>query len=153
MKPDVKKIFPNNPSRFNGFRAIRIVTALYMFVVLVRSCIHLFASDGGAQSIAGIDITVAGGANIVAIFHQWGAMQLILIVLLFILFFRYPGFTPLILATLAIEPVMRFISGKISPIITEGTPPGEALNWPAFFLIVILLFTSLLDRSSRENNL
>jgi hypothetical protein len=153
MKPDVKKIFPNNPSRFNGFRAIRIVTALYMFVVLVRSCIHLFASDGGAQSIAGIDITVAGGANIVAIFHQWGAMQLILIVLLFILFFRYPGFTPLILATLAIEPVMRFISGKISPIITEGTPPGENLNWPAFFLIVILLIASLLERSSRENNL
>ena len=152
MKLDVNKIFPNNPSRFNGFRTIRIVTALYMFVMLVRSCIHLFVSDGGAQSIAGIDITVAGGENIVAIFHQWGAIQLILIVLLFILFFRYPGFTPLILATLAIEPVMRSISGKISPVITEGTPPGENLNWPAFFVVAVLFIASLIDRSSRKNN-
>jgi hypothetical protein len=153
MKLDVNRIFPNNPSRFNGFRTIRIVTALYMFVMLVRSCIHLFASDGGAQSIAGIDITVAGGENIVAIFHQWGAIQLILIVLLYILFFRYPGFTPLILATLAIEPVMRFISGRISPVIAEGTPPGEKLNWLGFLLVISLFIASLIDRNPRKNNL
>jgi len=153
MKIDVNKIFPNNPSRFNGFQTIRIVTALYMFVMFVRSCIHLFSSDGGAQSIAGIDITVAGGENIVAIFHQWGAIQLILIVLLFILIFRYPGFTPLILATLAIEPVMRFISGRISPVIAEGTPPGEKLNWLGFLLVISLFIASLIDRSPRKNNL
>jgi hypothetical protein len=153
MKLDVSRIFPNNPSRFNGFQTIRIVTALYMFVMFVRSCIHLFASDGGAQSIAGIDITVAGGENIVAIFHQWGAIQLILISLLYILFFRYPGFTPLILATLAIEPVMRSISGRISPVTAEGTPPGENLNWAAFFLVTVLFLASLIDRSPRKNNL
>ena len=153
MKLDVNRIFPNNPSRFNGFRTIRIVTALYMFVMLVRSCIHLFTSDGGAQSIAGIDITVAGGENIVAIFHQWGAMQLILIVLLYILFFRYPGFTPLVLATLAVEPVMRSISGRISPVIAEGTPPGEKLNWLGFLLVMSLFIASLIDRSPRKNNL
>ena len=152
MKLDVNRIFPNNPSRFNGFRTIRIVTALYMFVMLVRSCIHLFTSDGGAQSIAGIDITVAGGENIVAIFHQWGAMQLILIVLLYILFFRYPGFTPLVLATLAVEPVMRSISGRISPVIAEGTPPGEKLNWLGFLLVISLFIASLIDRSPRKNN-
>jgi hypothetical protein len=124
-----------------------------MFVMLVRSCIHLFVSDGGAQSIAGIDITVAGGENIVAIFHQWGAMQLILIVLLYILFFRYPGFTPLVLATLAVEPVMRSISGRISPVIAEGTPPGEKLNWLGFLLVMSLFIASLIDRSPRKNNL
>jgi hypothetical protein len=153
MKLDVNRIFPNNPSRFNGFRTIRIVAALYMVVMLVRSCIHLFTSDGGAQSIAGIDITVAGGENIVAIFHQWGAMQLILIVLLYILFFRYPGFTPLVLATLAVEPVMRSISGRISPVIAEGTPPGEKLNWLGFLLVMSLFIASLIDRSPRKNNL
>jgi hypothetical protein len=152
MKLDVNRIFPNNPSRFFGSRIIRIVTALYMFVMLVRSCIHLFVSDGGAQSIAGIDITVAGGENIVAIFHQWGAIQLILISLLYILFFRYPGFTPLVLATLAVEPVMRFVSGRISPVIAEGTPPGEKLNWLGFLLVISLFIASLIDRSPRKNN-
>jgi hypothetical protein len=38
----------------------------------------VFAPDGGAGSIAGIDISVAGGANIVAVFAQWGWTQLLL---------------------------------------------------------------------------
>jgi hypothetical protein len=31
MKLDANKIFPNNPSRFNGFRIIRIVTGFSTF--------------------------------------------------------------------------------------------------------------------------
>ena len=90
MKFDIKELLPKNPTKFEGFRAVRIVTAIYLLVMVVRSCIHLFAADGGAQSIAGIDTSVEGGNNIIAIFHQWGAIQLILAVLLFVLFFRYP---------------------------------------------------------------
>ena len=140
MKFDFKKILPNNPTSFEGFRAIRIVTAIYLLVMVVRSCIHLFAADGGAQSIAGIDTSVEGGNNIIAIFHQWGAIQLILAVLLFVLFFRYPGLTPLILLTLALAPVMRFIAGQMMSLTTTGTPPGEALNGAAFCLLLILFF-------------
>ena len=91
MKLDIKKIFPNNPLKFEGFRIIRLIAALYISVMVARSCIHLFAPDGGAQSIAGIDTSVEGGNNIIAIFHQWGAIQLILAILLIVLFFRYPG--------------------------------------------------------------
>jgi hypothetical protein len=64
-------------------------------------------------------------------------------VLLLLLFFRYPGFTPLIVLTLAIDPIMRAISGQIAPLTSEGTPPGEALNWPAFLLLVVLFISSL----------
>jgi len=39
----------------------------------VRSLVHIIKKDGGANSIAGIDISVAGGSNIVCIFAQWGA--------------------------------------------------------------------------------
>ena len=86
MKFDIKELLPKNPAKFEGVRAVRIVTAIYLLVMVVRSCIHLFAADGGAQSIAGIDTSVEGGNNIIAIFHQWGAIQLILAVLLFVLF-------------------------------------------------------------------
>jgi len=140
---DITMILPKDPNSYKGHRSVRIVTAFFLIVVLVRSCIHLFASDGGANSIAGIDISVEGGENIIAIFHQWGAIQLILAVLLLLLFFRYPGFTPLIVLTLAIDPIMRAISGQIAPLTSEGTPPGEALNWPAFLLLVVLFISSL----------
>jgi hypothetical protein len=147
MKFDFKKLLPNNPTSFEGFRAIRIVTAIYLLVMVVRSCIHLFAADGGAKSIASIDTSVAGGDNIIAIFHQWGAIQLILAVLLFVLFFRYPGLTPLILLTLALDPVLRFIAGQMMSVTSTGTPPGEALNGAAFYLLTLLFIASLIKKN------
>jgi hypothetical protein len=147
VKFDIKKLLPNNPTKFEGFRAIRIVTAIYLLVMVVRSCIHLFAADGGAQSIAGIDTSVEGGNNIIAIFHQWGAIQLILAVLLFVLFFRYPGFTPLILLTLVLDPVMRFIAGQMMSLTSTGTPPGEALNGAAFCLLALLFIATLMKKN------
>lgn len=147
MKFDFKKLLPNNPTNFEGFRAIRIVTAIYLLVMVVRSCIHLFAADGGAQSIAGIDTSVEGGNNIIAIFHQWGAIQLILAVLLLVLFLRYPGLTPLILLTLALDPVMRFIAGQMMSVTSTGTPPGESLNAAAFYLLTLLFIASLIKKN------
>ena len=147
MKFDFKKLLPNNPTSFEGFRAIRIVTAIYLLVMVVRSCIHLFAADGGAKSIAGIDTSVEGGNNIIAIFHQWGAIQLILAVLLLLLFFRYPGLTPLILLTLALDPVMRFIAGQNMSVTSTGTPPGEALNAASFYLLTLLFIASLIKKN------
>ena len=147
MKFDFKKLLPNNPTSFEGFRVIRIVTAIFLLVMVVRSCIHIFAADGGAQSIAGIDTSVEGGNNIIAIFHQWGAIQLILAVLLLILFFRYPGLTPLILLTLALDPVMRFIAGQMMSVTSTRTPPGEALNAASFYLLTLLFIASLLKKN------
>ena len=143
MKFDINKVFPKNPSRYEGFRIIRLIALLYLLVMVVRSCIHLFAPDGGAQSIAGIDTSVEGGDNIIAIFHQWGAIQLILAILLFVLFFRYPGLTPLILLTLTLDPVLRFVAGQQMSLTTTGTPPGEALNGVAFYLLLVLFLGSL----------
>ena len=143
MKFDIKKVFPKNPSRYEGFRIIRLIAVLYMFVMVVRSCIHLFAPDGGAQSIAGIDTSVEGGDNIIAIFHQWGAIQLILAILLLVLFFRYPGLTPLILLTLTFDPVLRFVAGQQMSLTTTGTPPGEALNGASLYLLLVLFLGSL----------
>ena len=148
MKLSIKQLLPREDSLFKGFPAVRVMTALFLLLVIARSCIHLFAEDGGAQSIAGIDISVVGGDNTIAIFHQWGAIQLLLGALLTLLFFRYPGFTPLILLTLAMDPVSRAIAGAMMPLTTEGTPPGESLNWIAFFVLSLLFVTSLIEKRS-----
>jgi hypothetical protein len=146
MKLDIKKVFPKNTSRYEGFRTIRLIAFLYMSVMVARSCIHLFAADGGAQSIAGIDTSVEGGNNIIAIFHQWGAIQLILAILLLVLFFRYPGLTPLILLTLILDPILRFVAGQQMSLTTTGTPPGEALNGVSLYLLLVLFLGSLWNK-------
>jgi len=61
-----QKIFPKVAD--NNYSGSKI--ALYTFLVLasvgiVRSCIHLLATDGGAGSIAGMDLNLAGANNII----------------------------------------------------------------------------------------
>jgi hypothetical protein len=150
MYLDIKKVFPEDTSKFEGFLLVRLITILYISVMVVRSCIHLFAVDGGAQSIAGIDTSVEGGDNVIAMFHQWGAIQLLLAALLLVLFFRYPGLTPLILLTLALDPVMRFIAGQIMGVTSNQTPPGETLNGVSFCLLLVMFIDSISGKTARQ---
>jgi len=69
-----------------------------------------------------------------------------------VIFFRYPGFTPLILLTLLADPVMRDVAGRIAPVTVVGTPPGAALNAPAFAVVLLLLLLSLFNRSQKINS-
>ena len=151
MKINLKKVLPTELSSYVGYRIVRIATALYLMVMIGRSSIHLFSSDGGANGIAGIDISVAGGDNIVAIFHQWGATQLILALFLSLLFIRYPGMTPLIVLTLAVEPVMRMIAGQMKSVTADGAPPGESLNGPSFVFLAVLFIASVLEKRTPKN--
>ena len=148
MKFNVLNVLPSNTAAFNGFPAIRWLTVPFLVVVIVRSCVHLFSADGGAQSIAGIDIAVEGGNNIVALFHQWGAIQLILALVLAVLFARYPGLTSLVLLALVADPVLRDIAGQIMPVTSTTTPPGAALNAPVFVAVLALFVASLAERKS-----
>jgi hypothetical protein len=107
----------------------------------------LFAPDGGAHSIATIDLSVAGGSNIVAIFGQWGAIQLLLAGLLWVLLSRYRGLTPLVLVILLLEPPLRGLAGHLKPISTIGTAPGAELNWIALAVIAIVLWIALCPTS------
>ena len=148
MKFSMRNVLPSNTTAFNGFSAIRWLTVPFLVVAIARSLVHLFSADGGAQSIAGIDIAVEGGNNIIALFHQWGAIQLILAVLLAVLFTRYPGLTPLVLLALVADPVLRDVAGQIMPVTSTTTPPGAALNAPVFVAVLALFVASLAERKS-----
>jgi len=141
--PDVSRLLPRDPSSYIGAMIAFWLTALYLLAITVRSCIHLFSADGGAQSIATIDTRVAGGANIVAIFGQWGATQLLLALLLWVLLLRYRGLLPLVVLVLLVEPVLRALSGHLKPLETMGTASGAALNWYAVPVLAVLLYLAL----------
>ena len=143
------RILPENPRDYRGFGIVRLITFAFLLIVIVRSVIHLFTPDGGAESIAGIDTSVSGGNNIIALFHQWGAIQLLLAGLMLTLFFAYKGFTPLVVLFLALDAPMRALAGMMGKIESAHTPPGEALNWPAFFALAILFIFSLLQKKAK----
>ena len=126
-RPSPAALLPANPAIYDGPRLATWAAMAYLVFITTRSLIHLLLADGGAQSIASIDVHVAGGSNIVAMFGQWGAIQLLLAGLLWVLLLRWRGLTPLVL----------------KPVTAMGTPPGEALNWWVFPVLVLLLLMSL----------
>ena len=142
-------MLPKNPKVYQGFLFVRLIAFAYLLVVVARSAIHLFSADGGADSIAGIDTAGPGGNNVIAIFHQWGAIQLLLAALMLTLFFAYKGLTPLVVLFLACDAPMRALAGQMSELETSHTPPGEVLNWPVFWCLVVLFIASLLKRKSK----
>ena len=144
MNFDVNEVFPEDPGLYEGPQIIRVALFLILVIMVVRSCIHLFSSDGGAERIAGVDTSVEGGNNIIAMFHQWGAIQLLLAVVLVALFFRYPGFTPLILLAVALDPVLRFVASRKMKVTSTRTPPGAAFNGIALVVLTLLFVASMM---------
>jgi len=141
--PDFSRLLPDDPVNYVGAKISLWFTALYLVVITVRSGIHVFAPDGGAQSIATVNIDVAGGSNIVAVFGQWGAIQFLLALLLWVLILRYRGLLPLVIVTLLLEPVLRAVAGHLKPIETVGTAPGAALNVYSLPILGVILYLAL----------
>jgi len=150
LAPSIAELLPKQPLNFKGPTLASVSTMLYLSLITVRSLLHLLLPDGGAQSIATIDISGASGVNIIAIFGQWGASQLLLAALLWVLILRYPGFIPLALLVLAIEPFARGLAGLLKPVLTEAIAPGAALNWVGAPVLLALLWLSLCPASARR---
>ena len=125
--------------------------ALWLFypitlVSLVRSCIHIFRSDGGAQSIATIPLdtfTPDGFATVVGLFAQWGLSQLVIALLFTVVLFRYRALLSLVYVLLLVEYVGRIAIGAIKPIFTVETPPGGPLGYAMVVLAIVGLTLSL----------
>lgn len=139
----VSRLLPEDARDYRGPQFAWWAAAAYLVIVTVRSLVHLFAADGGAETIATIDTTVVGGDNIIAMFGQWGAMQLLLAGVLWVLLLRYRGLTPLVLLVFLVEPFLRALSGRLKPLETVGSAPGEVLNWVVVPLLALLLLFSL----------
>jgi hypothetical protein len=125
--------------------------ALWLFypitlVSLVRSFIHIFRDDGGAQSIATIPLdafTAAGAASLIALFAQWGLSQLVVAILFTVVLFRYRALLSLMYLLLLVEYVGRVSIGAMKPIVTLEIPPGGPGSFVFIFLAALGLFLSL----------
>ncbi|WP_115462170.1 hypothetical protein [Winogradskyella aurantiaca] len=139
----------------NNYQGRKI--ALYLFYLIaimtvVRSLIHMFATDGGAQSIATIPLSSysAEAADVVVhIFAEWGLTQLLFGILYIIVLWRYKSLIPLMYLFILTEYSGRLFLTFYKPIILEGNAPGGVGNYIMIPLALIMLVLSL--RKTKKN--
>jgi hypothetical protein len=137
------RLLPPAANDYRGSRWVVVAMSVYTVVLTARSLVHMFAADGGAESIATIDIGVEGGDNIVALFAQWGALQLLLAGIVWVVIWRLRSLVPFMALVLLLEPILRAAMGAIKPVETVGTAPGAALNNVGIILLAALFVFSI----------
>jgi len=153
MKKIIEIILPttiNNTIRGNKFPFY--VFALYAILSTVRSCIHIFSSDGGAGSIAGLDLTVSGADGIIFAFALWGSSQLLFAIIQLIVVLRYRALIPLMYLMLVVEILLRQLVGIMKPVTFAHTPPGAIGNQivlPLAIIMLVLTVWSALKQTSK----
>lgn len=98
---------------------------IYNIPCTIRSLIHILFEDGGAHSIAGMKLgNDVASKNVVAMFAQWGASQLVLAVIIWFVVLERPEFTSAMLAICELELVLRFLVSRFKKCHTAHEPPG-----------------------------
>jgi len=144
----LKKIFPKHyDNSFPGRKVALWFFYLITIMTIVRSCIHIFKSDGGAQSIATIplDTYYQGGAEaVILIFAYWGLGQLIMGIFYLIVLANYKSLIPLMYVFMLIEYGGRFVISQYKSIETTGQAPGGIANYvlPILCLVMLILSTN-----------
>jgi hypothetical protein len=134
------------PTAGNVLRGVKLPVYVFMAISIVstaRSLIHLLAPDGGAGSIAGMDLSVAGANGIIFAFALWGSAQLVYALIQLAVAFRYRSLVPFMYALLILETLLRELVGHMKPVTFRHTPPGALGNWVFLPLAAVMLAWSL----------
>ena len=147
--PDLRVILPRNVFSYRGAQGAAWFTLLVAIIITARSPVHVFRADGGASSIAGIDIEVESGHNLVAMFAQWGLEQLLLAAVAWLAILRYRGLIPLVLLINLLDVVGRIAVGRAKPLEVAKPPPGACGSWIGFPLLAVALWCLLPRKRER----
>jgi hypothetical protein len=126
----------------NTIRGLKLpvyVFALIAIISTIRSLIHIFAPDGGAGSIAGMDLSVTGASGIIFAFALWGSSQLVYALIQLTVVIRYRSLVPFMYLMLIIETFLRILVGQMKPVTFAHTPPGAIQNYLYIPLAVLML--------------
>ncbi len=141
------KVFPQPADNvYRGHKIALWVFYLLTTMTIVRSCIHMFKDDGGAQSIATIplDTYTNGGAEaVIFLFAYWGLSQVMFGLLYLIVALKYKSLIPLMYLSLILEYGGRFGLSFYKSIETMGQAPGGVGNMVLPFLCLIMFFLSI----------
>ena len=133
-------------NRYDGNRVALYIFYLITLVTIVRSCIHIFAADGGAQSIATIPLdsfTQEGSEAVVFVFAQWGVAQFMTGLMYLLVALRYRKLVPLMYLFILFEWSARVTLGLFKSIETTGTAPAAVAQLVLVVLVPVMLYLSV----------
>lgn len=134
---------PSTNDRYTGAPAAAYVLTAFGVLSVLPGCIHTFLPDGGAGSIAGIDLS-HNGRVIVAVFAWAGATQIAFGLTALIVSLRHRDLVPLLLALAVLERTLHALDGWI---LTGGGavhhPPEHYAVLVALPILIGALFASL----------
>jgi hypothetical protein len=144
----IQKIFPSKITN----KTIENKIPYFVFIAItaltiIRSLVHIFAPDGGAQSIAGFPLDTypeAASSMIILIFSLWGASQLLMGIVYVVVIFRYKSFIAFMYLLILIEYLSRYLLGVFKPAISTHVIPGGVLDYVMIPLSLIMLLMLLM---------
>ena len=150
MNDIFNKIFPKQlNNNYNGSLFSKYIFILLTVITVIRSLVHMFFLDGGAQSIASIPLdtySVPAMNVVVLIFSFWGSSQLLISFIYILAIFRYQNMIPILYILMFLEYLIRFVFGHLKPIILTDIAPGSIANEVMIPLTIFLLYLSLRER-------
>jgi len=143
-------LFPESANNeYNGYKVAKYVFLGIIVMTVIRSCIHVFAPDGGAGTIARFDTSGPQGQNLISIFAQWGLMQLIVVFIFIIVYIRYQSLISFCWLLIFFEYTGRVLVGLSKPAILPQAPPGALLILLIPISIVMLYFSLKIPKNKR----
>ncbi len=140
-------LFPNLiDNEYKGKKIPLYFFYLLIPVTIIRSLVHIFKADGGAQSIANIPLHLyseQASDTIVHLFSEWGLSQLLFGGLYIVVLIKYKSLIPLMYLFLVLEYSTRLLLAFYKPIVLEGYAPGGIANYFLVPLFVVMFILSL----------
>ncbi|MDH3295284.1 MAG: hypothetical protein OER95_13270 [Acidimicrobiia bacterium] len=140
---DVRFLLAHPEDGYQGTRSSYWFLVAMTALTTARSLIHMFAPDGGADSIAGLAVEGTAGDNLVHLFGQWGLEQLLLAGVAWVFIARYQFLIPFALLLQLMDWIGRSIVGTVKPLVIDETPPGGIGNVIFPPMIVVALWFAL----------
>ena len=134
--------FQVKPS-YQGSRFSLLFLIVLTTVTTLRSLAHVFLPDGGANSIAGLDVSVDGGNNLIALFAQWGYTQLLLSVMMWFVIVFARSLVPVALLLQTLDWGGRILVGLMKSVEVASPPPGEIGSYVLLPICLVALWFSL----------
>ena len=148
------KILPAQiDNHYRGLKISQYAFFLITAVTLVRSLIHVFAPDGGSQSIATIPLdsySAEAASTVILMFSLWGLSQLLMGIVYLGVSLKYRSLIPAMYVLVIFEYAMRIVIGQMKPILTTGTAPGSIENWIMVPVCIVLLALSLIPAKAAK---
>jgi len=142
---------PSTNAAYSGSPLSAYLLTLFSVLTIVPGCIHTFAPDGGAGSIAGLDLS-QNGHLIVALFAWAGATQIAFGLAALIISLRYRTLVPLMLGLAVLERTLHALNAWLLKSAAAAHHPPE--HYAVLVALPVLLgafVMSLRERAASEH--